>query len=1220
MTRLAAAIIAAYGPTAGTKKALSALRAQVGSAPIFVYAGNRAGIEAVTALARATGVTVIGESGAIGLVQALVASPDGPVLLAHDDVHFGPQMVARMLRAHVPDKLIVPFLDTIGIDQSLGRMGGEPNTALRNAAAKARRDIELHTVEPAVVLASRQVLLRHGARRHIAAPGTVISAGGLDFQAVAGSVAAHTGHCRAQPVPAAALGGRPLLVATLIVRDEEHMLPDCLGSLHGVVDEIVVCDTGSVDRTVQVAEAVGARVIHREWRNDFAWARNEALDAAGNPWYALVLDADERLECPDPQRLRDTLARSIDEHRLFKVEVGNAGVDGAEVGNFLGTRIFRADEARYIGALHEQPTARPGLFPLEQAKLDGLRLLHVGYDAAVASSRDKNERNLNIARTAYEENPSPQTALNYARSLHASPNVELQRKLLEEVLAYGTSVAMEAFVLTMLAQLDFRAGDPESALERTALALEKVPADDTAAAVFGEAAEELGRFDVIAEKARWRRGRPSPPPAFAMHDISAETIGREAVARARCGDLDGAISDAHLALSIHRLSPHVWKELAEAVLTQRPDNVLELLGPLVDAADGDTINALVPVLPPLYTAELAVRVVQSGKATADSVRNGLLAAVLNGRSDLVAQLLTAVELVDPPVLESIAQRAETKGFPEIAGLLRPAMAPRLDESVPLRTALPRAVLFLLQHDADERVLAAVERCVAEITAQGWTAVRHVSPDGGPYARAVLPDGIELPLADASGITEALQPAAIVFCSMTRFGRDARSLLFHPSAAVMLLVPASPFGSGDVVDAVAHPDDPGVGKVLLDLLQPAPAPAMPAPAGITHTETIPGLTSIVIDAQGSLESLTSCLESLARHTRRSYEVVLIDGPDGEALRELEATGTLRRIQAPSAAARVLNAGIGETRGEYVCLLDAAYEVLPGWLDALLETLALDGTGAVGPRFDQVAGFQKLHLRDEAPADLEEAVLAWTTRRRDSSWQVSRLAGACFMTSRAMFEELGGLDEHAEPGLPQVDEFCDRLRAVGQRLRVSDGAALVRKTPMPQVTFGTFGWVTRAGARQYQAYRQLSSVPTCVLVLSDGRPALTRRTVQESLVIADRVVVLERGGLLPTELAVRGIVPGSVDIVDLEWEDDRCLPEVLTSLACDRILVLGAGEIPLMKSYEDARAELDATPAGPVRVRVGEHPEVRIHPPTPDAVAHIGGSEGPLIASFRIQPAT
>ena len=85
-----------------------------------------------------------------------------------------------------------------------------------------------------------------------------------------------------------------MLSLSMIVRDEEARLGECLRSVQGFADEMVVVDTGSTDATVAIAEAAGARVEQIPWPGDFAPARNQALEFLNGDW-VLVLDADEQL-------------------------------------------------------------------------------------------------------------------------------------------------------------------------------------------------------------------------------------------------------------------------------------------------------------------------------------------------------------------------------------------------------------------------------------------------------------------------------------------------------------------------------------------------------------------------------------------------------------------------------------------------------------------------------------------------------------------------------------------------------------------------------------------------------------------------------------------------------------------------------------------------------------------------------------------------------------
>ena len=71
-----------------------------------------------------------------------------------------------------------------------------------------------------------------------------------------------------------------MLTLCMITKDEQDFLPNCLRSVKGLVNEIVVVDTGSKDNTIEIARSFGAKVIKHKWDNDFSGARNISLKHA----------------------------------------------------------------------------------------------------------------------------------------------------------------------------------------------------------------------------------------------------------------------------------------------------------------------------------------------------------------------------------------------------------------------------------------------------------------------------------------------------------------------------------------------------------------------------------------------------------------------------------------------------------------------------------------------------------------------------------------------------------------------------------------------------------------------------------------------------------------------------------------------------------------------------------------------------------------------------
>lgn len=93
----------------------------------------------------------------------------------------------------------------------------------------------------------------------------------------------------------------------IIAKNEEKFLEQCLNSVKDIIDEIIIVDTGSTDKTKDIARKFNAKIIDFEWADDFSKARNESLRHATKDWI-LVLDADETISNDDLGRLRELVS------------------------------------------------------------------------------------------------------------------------------------------------------------------------------------------------------------------------------------------------------------------------------------------------------------------------------------------------------------------------------------------------------------------------------------------------------------------------------------------------------------------------------------------------------------------------------------------------------------------------------------------------------------------------------------------------------------------------------------------------------------------------------------------------------------------------------------------------------------------------------------------------------------------------------------------------
>lgn len=198
---------------------------------------------------------------------------------------------------------------------------------------------------------------------------------------------------------------QPTLSAILIVRDEERHLKNCLESLAGVVDEIVVVDTGSTDRTLEIASEFGAVIGSFNWCDDFAAARNASLNLATGDW-ALWIDADETLDAAAGALIRNAL--DTPGHAGFVLEIVNYTRDDSMAESYChrAVRLFRRlPGVEFCHPIHEQITPALRQLGLTWTGLEGARIHHYGYTPAEMARDAKIERTLTILEHAIEREP-----------------------------------------------------------------------------------------------------------------------------------------------------------------------------------------------------------------------------------------------------------------------------------------------------------------------------------------------------------------------------------------------------------------------------------------------------------------------------------------------------------------------------------------------------------------------------------------------------------------------------------------------------------------------------------------------------------------------------------------------------------------------------------------------------------------------------------------------
>jgi tetratricopeptide (TPR) repeat protein len=207
----------------------------------------------------------------------------------------------------------------------------------------------------------------------------------------------------------------------IIARDEEEMLPGCLESVRGAVDEIVLVDTGSRDATAAIARAAGARVFHHPWKDDFSAPRNEAARRATGE-FLLQLDADERLAPGAAPRLRQALERpGVDAWMLRLHNADRLGAPPLEVvagrarsgpPALLPRLVRRAPDLEWRGIVHESISDWLAARGMRTAPAEA-DIVHLGHVDGVRAARGKQARNLGLLRRRCALEPESVTPWGY---------------------------------------------------------------------------------------------------------------------------------------------------------------------------------------------------------------------------------------------------------------------------------------------------------------------------------------------------------------------------------------------------------------------------------------------------------------------------------------------------------------------------------------------------------------------------------------------------------------------------------------------------------------------------------------------------------------------------------------------------------------------------------------------------------------------------------------
>ncbi|MEW9669523.1 glycosyltransferase [Ammoniphilus sp. 3BR4] len=193
----------------------------------------------------------------------------------------------------------------------------------------------------------------------------------------------------------------------IIAKDEENCISDALNSIASIASEIILVDTGSTDRTVDIAAEYGAKIFHTTWENDFSKVRNFALSKAKGEWI-VFLDADEKLTWEStfalPSVLKQAVSSSADV--VLSLMINRDKKKKVMINSNPTIRIFKNDpKIKYVGKIHEKITREDGELKYTDAT-NQIIIVHTGYSQDILEVKSKSKRNLDMLFRELDHNPT----------------------------------------------------------------------------------------------------------------------------------------------------------------------------------------------------------------------------------------------------------------------------------------------------------------------------------------------------------------------------------------------------------------------------------------------------------------------------------------------------------------------------------------------------------------------------------------------------------------------------------------------------------------------------------------------------------------------------------------------------------------------------------------------------------------------------------------------
>lgn len=273
--------------------------------------------------------------------------------------------------------------------------------------------------------------------------------------------------------------GHVSISVCMMVRDEEENLQRSLPSLKDLADELIVVDTGSKDKSIEVAKSFGAKVYEHPWEDDFSKHRNQSISYATCDWI-FIFDADEELIAPDESSIRNL------KKWLFELQKPccSAAIvlrdiqQDRQVMKFNSVRLFKRGHVEYFNTVHNAPKVLNG--SSEAPICDLVQLNHHGYDLTPEKALKKRKRTEGLLLKRIEKDSDDVAAYFYliqSYTAYSEYDTAIKYILKYEEIVKKNGVEFNGSIFTTAATVYRKVGDKKNVQKWILKGLKRFPRD-----------------------------------------------------------------------------------------------------------------------------------------------------------------------------------------------------------------------------------------------------------------------------------------------------------------------------------------------------------------------------------------------------------------------------------------------------------------------------------------------------------------------------------------------------------------------------------------------------------------------------------------------------------------------------------------------------------------------------------------------------------------------